>query len=213
MAEDEDRKGVAEWEGVYEAPFEVVIERVESDQTVRCTEYEGDEEDSPMHPDTTVFGEPYGIAGRPPKDVEYLTLESKSGRDWLVAADVDRPTVSAEGNTIVFDMYESGGEWVVGSKIELADDITIDPRTGQKVVTTKATYLGSASAAEALLKGTTLYNTFNQFLGTWLAHLATLKAASAQPEIDAYCDSVTTAIGTLQAAMGNWQSTLHKLDQ
>lgn len=217
MAEDEDRVGVAEWEGVYEAAFEVVIESVGSDQTVRCTEYEEDAEDAPMHPDTTVFGEPYGIASRPPKDVEYLTLESKSGRDWILVADVDRPTVSAEGNTVFFDMYHDGSNWVVGSKIELAGDIKLDPRSGKKTYTTGPTYLGSASAGEKMVLGTQFISDMNVFLSAvtgWGKELQTLiNAPPADAAVLTYATNVKVLVTNLAAALATWASTDHFLNQ
>jgi len=213
VMEDDERKGRAEF-GVYEAPFEVVIENVNSSQVVRCTEYEPDKEDSPLHPDNTVFGEPYGIAGRPPVDIEYIAVGSKSNDAWLLAANVDRPAVGGEGDVIIYDMYDNGGTWEIGSKIELAGDIKLNPRAGKKTYTTGATYLGSDAAAEEMLLGKTVHANIGQFLGSWNAHLTALIG---EPPIDdavlAYATDLQLAIGVLLAAMDHWKSVLHKLDQ
>lgn len=211
MAGDRDRDSAFRR---YKAPFEVVVEHVESDQTMHCTEYDGDEEDNPMHPDTTVSGEPFGIASRAPKDVEQLAVESKAGIDWVLTANVDRPSVSAEGAVTFFDMYKSGDTWVVGNQIELtgSDGINLKARSGKKLITYSATYLGSASAAEAFVLGTTLATDFGVFLSAssgWSKALNDLKTSG---NVTAYATAMEILVNALITALANWLSTKHKLD-
>lgn len=211
MAGDEERDGRSEWAGPSDAPFETVIERVDSDQTVRVSEYDGDEEDSPMHPDSTTYGEQYGITGRPPKDTECLAVNTEY-QDWVVSCNVDRPSVAAEGNVIVYEMYESGGSWVVGSKIEMAQDITITPRG--KVVTEDTTYIGSASAAKALLIGTDFVTNFKTMLTSWSAALqALISSPPADPFVTTYANALKPLVDALNTLAATWESAKHRIDQ
>jgi hypothetical protein len=211
MADDRDKK--AEFR-VYEAPYTVVIERVASDQEVRCTQYDGDEKESPHHPDTTTFAEPFGLATRPPIDTDYLAVATTSGDDWLLVANADRPAVNNEGGAIFYELYESGGSWVTGGTVEIdGGDVKIAPRSGKVVYTTAGTRLGDNTTVEKMLLGNTVTLNFGDFLNSWLTHLATLKAATALGEIQTYCDNVTAIIGVLKTDIASWKSAKHYLDE
>ena len=119
--------------------FEVVVEHIAADHTAQVTEYQDDLDDNPMHPDTTIQGEPYGISTRPPVGVEQLAVESKAGTDWILTANADRPNVTNEGGAIFYEMYQSGGSWVVGGTVEIdGGDVYLKPRSGKEVIQTRA---------------------------------------------------------------------------
>jgi hypothetical protein len=71
--------------------------------------------------------------------------------------------------------------------------------------------IGSTSAAEAIIKGTTFGSNFSTFMTTWITAMSALTGAS-DPIVSTYATTMGTALSTLAGQVNAWKSIKRFID-
>lgn len=162
-----------------------------------------------LQEDETILGQHYGFSSNPPEGTELILQPLESGADASLAEiPGTRPTL-ASGES---KQWAGEGQYV---HMKSTGQVDIKAKIGQAIVTLSRTLLGSAAAAEALVKGTTFlsamtawFTGLNVFFTAWNTELETLKNAATHAEVATYATNVQTALGALQTALTAVQATL-----
>lgn len=154
------------------------------------------------------------VDGKVPKDL-LTNYPKRAGLLWNV-----------DGTIIYYDSTKNKKEFTIRltdgktfitlkeDEVSITQDQVNIQLKGQEIIATGQVKLGGSSAAEELLKGTTVHQAFVTLATAWLTAAGYL-AASPDPTgvlAQNYGTAMVNAVTALQTSLTGWKSTKHKLD-
>jgi hypothetical protein len=154
------------------------------------------------------------VDGSVPKDL-LTNYPKRAGLLWNV-----------DGTVIYYDSTKKKKEFTIKltdgktfitlkeDEISITQDQVNIQLKGQEITFTGKAKLGGSSAAEELLKGTTVHQAISDLVTAWLIAASALATAPdpSGAAAQAYGTAMNTAVTTLQTTLGTWKSTKHTLD-